>query len=61
MYVRFTYVTIFSMIDSVKPIPVNRFGEHVQHMHADRDKWFEMKYDVNYHYTIASCNIFQLV
>ena len=48
------------MIDSVKPIPVDKFGEHVQHMHADRDKWFEMEYDVNYHYTIAtySCNIF---
>ena len=26
---------------------MNKFGEHVQRMHADRDKWFETEYNVS--------------
>ena len=25
---------------------MDTFGEHVQRMHADRDKWFEQEYNV---------------
>ena len=31
----------------LKPIPVEEFGEHVQRMHADRDKFFESEYNVS--------------
>ena len=30
----------------LKPIPVEEFSEHVQRMHADRDKFFELEYNV---------------
>ena len=33
--------------DRMKAVPVDKFGEHVQHMHADRDKWFEQEYNVS--------------
>ena len=33
-------------------ITVDEFGEHVQRMHADRDKWFELEYNV--HKTIVA-------
>ena len=33
--------------DSLKPIPVEEFSEHVQRMHADRDKFFELEYNVS--------------
>ena len=36
-----------SMISVKDPIPVDKFGEHVQYMHSDRDKWFEVEYDVS--------------
>ena len=26
---------------------MDKFGEHVQRMHADRDKWFETEYNVS--------------
>ena len=32
--------------DRLKAVPVDTFGEHVQRMHADRDKWFEQEYNV---------------
>ena len=32
--------------DRKKTILVEEFGEHVQRMHADRDKWFELEYEV---------------
>ena len=30
-----------------QPIPVEEFSEHVQCMHADRDKFFELEYNVS--------------
>ncbi len=39
--------TIFNTVkDRLKAVPVDEFGEHVQRMHADRDKWFELEYNV---------------
>ena len=32
--------------DRLKAVSVDTFGEHVQRMHADRDKWFEQEYNV---------------
>ena len=38
----------FSLVhDRKKTIPMEEFGEHVQRMHADRDKWFELEYNVS--------------
>ncbi len=31
----------------MKPVPIDDFGAHVQRMHADRDRWFEMEYNVS--------------
>ena len=31
----------------MKPIPVSEFSGHVERLHADRDKLFEMEYEVN--------------
>jgi hypothetical protein len=36
--------------DRLKPVPVDEFSEHVQRMHADRDKWFELEYNVSQAY-----------
>lgn len=33
--------------DRMKPIPVENFGDHVEHMHSDRDKRFEEEYKVS--------------
>ena len=33
--------------DRSKPVPVEEFSEHVQRMHADRDKFFELEYNVS--------------
>ena len=30
-----------------KPVPVDKFPEHVQRMHSDRDKQFELEYNVS--------------
>jgi hypothetical protein len=30
----------------LKPIPVEEFSKHVQHMHANRDAFFELEYNV---------------
>ena len=35
-----------SVKDRSEAVPVDTFGEHVQRMHADRDKWFEQEYNV---------------
>ena len=32
---------------------MEEFGEHVQRMHADRDKWFEQEYNVRTAYLKA--------
>ena len=45
-----TYMTeycIFLVQDRAKDISVEEFSGHVQRMHADRDKWFEMEYNVS--------------
>ena len=31
----------------MKPIPVSEFSSHVERLHADRDKLFEMEYEVS--------------
>ena len=31
----------------MKPIPVSEFSNHVERLHADRDKLFEMEYEVS--------------
>ena len=41
----FCYIRIVK--DRSKAVPTETFGEHVQRMHADRDKWFEMEYTVS--------------
>ena len=33
----------------MKPIPVSEFNNHVERLHADRDKLFEMEYEVSAH------------
>jgi hypothetical protein len=33
--------------ERVKPIPVSEFSGHVERLHADRDKLFEMEYEVS--------------
>ncbi len=38
---------LFIVNDRMKPVPIDDFGAHVQRMHADRDKWFEMEYNVS--------------
>ena len=37
----------YAVKDRLKAVPVDEFGEHVQRMHADRDKWFELEYNVS--------------
>ena len=32
--------------EHVKPIPVSEFSSHIERLHADRDKLFEMEYEV---------------
>ena len=32
----------------MKPVPIDDFGAHVQRMHADRDRRFEMEYNVSF-------------
>ena len=43
---------LVSVQDHTKAVPVDKFGEHVQRMHADRDKWFEQEYNVRKHTVI---------
>jgi len=33
--------------DRFKPVAIEDFSAHVARMHADRDKWFEMEYNVS--------------
>ena len=33
--------------ERVKPIPVSEFSSHVERLHVDRDKLFEMEYEVS--------------
>ena len=43
----------FSLVhDREKTIPVEEFGEHVHRMHADRDRWFELEYNVSLNRTL---------
>ena len=37
----------FSARERLKPIPVDKFAQHVQRMHADRDRQFELEYNVS--------------
>ena len=39
--------SFISVQDRLKPVEVGKFSDHVQHMHADRDKWFELEYNVS--------------
>ncbi len=42
------YVPFLSLVkDREKPVPIDEFGAHVQRMHADRDRRFEMEYNVS--------------
>ena len=36
----------------MKPIPVSEFSSHVERLHADRDKLFEMEYEVGAYSTV---------
>ncbi len=31
----------------MRPVPIEDFGAHVQRMHANEDKWFELEYNVS--------------
>ncbi len=35
--------------DRMKPVPIEDFRAHVQRMHADRDRWFELEYNVSFY------------
>ena len=41
------YLSYSPVSEHVKPIPVSEFSIHVEKLHADRDKLFEMEYMVN--------------
>ena len=45
------------MKDCMKPVSLENFGAHVSRMHAERDKWFEMEYNVSAFITPSSKNI----
>ena len=40
-------LSIFLVQEQQKPVPVDKFPEHVQQMHSDRDKQFELEYNVS--------------
>ena len=40
-------VTITVAGEREKPIPLSEFSSHVERLHADRDKLFEMEYEVS--------------
>ena len=46
-YVIEDYHKLFAAGERVKPIPVSEFSSHVERLHADRDKLFEMEYEVS--------------
>ena len=48
----------------MKPVPVEEFSEHVQRMHADRDKFFELEYNVTaplniFHHSFSSIHVYR--
>ena len=43
--------------DRMKPVSLEDFGAHVSRMHAERDKWFEMEYNVSSIITPSSQNL----
>ncbi len=43
------YRVLHLVKDRMKPVPIDDFGAHVQRMHADRDRWFEMEYNVSFY------------
>ncbi len=44
----------------MKPVPIGDFGAHVQRMHVDRDRWFELEYNVSGYYH-ATCSLLLLL
>ena len=38
---------MFLVQERQKPVPVDKFPEHVHRMHSDRDKQFELEYNVS--------------
>ncbi len=42
------YVFPFAVSDRLKAVPVTSFTEHVQGMHENRDKGFELEYQVSW-------------
>ena len=45
------------MIDRLKPIAVASFASHVLGMHHDRDKGFELEYQVKLHNAVMQVTI----
>jgi hypothetical protein len=47
------HAKFFSGQDCLRPIALEEFSKHVQRMHADRDKLFELEYNVSgMHYNL---------
>ena len=44
----------------MKPVSLEDFGAHISRMHADRDKWFEMEYNVSALLSLATPNLYFL-
>ena len=42
----------------MKPVSLEDFGGHISRMHADRDKWFEMEYNVSALLSLASPTLY---
>ena len=40
-------INLIAAGERVKPISVSEFSGHVERLHADRDKLFEMEYEVS--------------
>ena len=39
-------LSLCAEMERMKPVEVSQFSEHVRHMHQDRDKGFEIEYQV---------------
>ena len=51
------HVCMIAAGERVKPIPVSEYSRHVERLHADRDKLFEMEYEVSGLYKTRNKNI----
>ena len=51
---------IFLVQEQQNPVPVDKFPEHVHQMHSDRDKQFELEYNVSVCRTTNTENAFCL-